>query len=353
MGSSDNDAPTSNPNSIQKKADEGLDKQAHAVQAIQKVSKPKYEMQWRDMFHRLKLYKETKGDTLVPQNYEEDPPLGKWVNTQRRQYKLHASGRHSLITPERIELLNEEGFVWDASAISRFTKDNLQWQEMYKTLLKYFEENGHCRVPRGYAKNRKLATWVNNQRSQHKRMMEGNASSMSEQKIQQLEKIGFDWARAKKLRTNTNASDELYYGNHHLHANARLVTAHQTNEPVPGGKEAAIGLINNDSTNLSLSQVASSEVIDRSTERTHISLLKHKDYAMKLVEPKPHSSKSAFISGLPTRERQNHDDRHMLQVDGNDSRYVSKEVCLDQSVGVHEDISFLASSLLEMKNQSL
>mmetsp|Transcript_19675 Transcript_19675/g.30250 ORF Transcript_19675/g.30250 Transcript_19675/m.30250 type:complete len:309 (-) Transcript_19675:663-1589(-) len=308
-------------------------------------------MQWRDMFYRLKLYKEVKGDTLVPQNYEEDPPLGKWVNTQRRQYKLHASGRHSLITPERIELLNDEGFVWDASAISRFTKDNLQWQQMYKTLLKYYKENGHCRVPRGYANNRKLATWVNNQRSQHKRMMEGKTSSMNQQKIQQLEEIGFDWAKAKKVKSD-NSPDELYDENHHLQqTNALPVIAHQSNDAGSGQKEASqIAPLSksietdDESTNASISQVASNEGGIISTESTRTRFLQNKDCVAESVEPTPYSSKMVFTSGLPTLESQKYDDTPTSQAAGNVNRIVSKE---------SEDISFLASSLLEMKNHVL
>jgi hypothetical protein len=36
--------------------------------------------QWEDMFAKLEEYWEEYGDYLIPQDYKEDPPLGRWVN---------------------------------------------------------------------------------------------------------------------------------------------------------------------------------------------------------------------------------------------------------------------------------
>ncbi len=36
--------------------------------------------QWEDMFAKLEEYWEEYGDCLIPQDYKEDPPLGRWVN---------------------------------------------------------------------------------------------------------------------------------------------------------------------------------------------------------------------------------------------------------------------------------
>lgn len=53
-----------------------------------------------------------RSDCKVPQHYRENRALGKWVAKQREQYKLLQKGKHSFLTPLRIEKLNEAGFVW-------------------------------------------------------------------------------------------------------------------------------------------------------------------------------------------------------------------------------------------------
>ena len=43
---------------------------------------------WEEMFQRLLAYKNMhNGDTKVPTRYDQDPKLGRWVNTQRRAFK--------------------------------------------------------------------------------------------------------------------------------------------------------------------------------------------------------------------------------------------------------------------------
>lgn len=41
---------------------------------------------------------------------------GKWVAKQREQHKLLTQGRHSFLTPYRLEKLNEAGFAWQVRA---------------------------------------------------------------------------------------------------------------------------------------------------------------------------------------------------------------------------------------------
>mmetsp|Transcript_5678 Transcript_5678/g.7440 ORF Transcript_5678/g.7440 Transcript_5678/m.7440 type:complete len:229 (-) Transcript_5678:8-694(-) len=61
---------------------------------------------WEEMFLKLKNYKQSTGHCLVPQRYWNDPKLGNWVRLQRV--------RKERLSPDRIQKLNEIGFVWDA-----------------------------------------------------------------------------------------------------------------------------------------------------------------------------------------------------------------------------------------------
>ena len=82
----------------------------------------KYNEKWMQRLNELRQYKEQFGDCLVPRNYEAAPGLGSWIHNQRTQYKLFKAGIHSRITPERVELLESVGFVWDAREHSLNTK---------------------------------------------------------------------------------------------------------------------------------------------------------------------------------------------------------------------------------------
>jgi phenylacetate-coenzyme A ligase PaaK-like adenylate-forming protein len=52
----------------------------------------------------LLKYIEEHSNSMIPQVYEDNPALGKWVNRQRTKYKANN------FSPERIEKLNEVGF---------------------------------------------------------------------------------------------------------------------------------------------------------------------------------------------------------------------------------------------------
>jgi hypothetical protein len=61
---------------------------------------------WQGQYEKLVEFKRKNGDCLVPQKYEQDMSLGKWVNMQRH---LHVT---NTLRMDRNELLEEVGFVW-------------------------------------------------------------------------------------------------------------------------------------------------------------------------------------------------------------------------------------------------
>jgi hypothetical protein len=120
---------------------------------------------WMQIYRRLVAYKEKYGDTLVPQNFNKDIKLGRWVGKQRRV----------CIDKDRIELLNKIGFTWNA-------KLDRHWQRMYKRLEAYTKEHGTACVKRTNA-DRTFANWVERQR----RVCRGKI------RVDLLNAIGFEW----------------------------------------------------------------------------------------------------------------------------------------------------------------
>lgn len=68
-----------------------------------------------------------------------------------------------------------------------------RWGFRFQQLKRFHEDHGHCRVPHRYAENVKLAWWVMNQRAEYKRKEMGQRSWLTEDRVQKLDDLGFDW----------------------------------------------------------------------------------------------------------------------------------------------------------------
>ena len=78
--------------------------------------------------------------------------------------------------------------------LSKFTK--LVWLTLHlqEELLAYHKQHGNSHVPTKYKENTALGRWVSTQRSEYNKYRKGSKSSMTQDKITQLEKVGFAWA---------------------------------------------------------------------------------------------------------------------------------------------------------------
>lgn len=145
---------------------------------------------WEEMFERLRRYKETKGNCNVPNRYPEDPQLGFWVSTQRRQYRVLTSGgsTSSALTVQRAQKLMNLGFEWSA-------KDPrmVPWETRFNQLKEFVSKNGHAQVPIGWEENVPLSNWVSKQRQEYKLLQKGKASRLTQERINKLDEIGFVW----------------------------------------------------------------------------------------------------------------------------------------------------------------
>ena len=148
-----------------------------------------YQSKWRVQFRQLCEYKVQFGHCLVPNKYAANPKLGLWVSTQRTTYRLHQEGKPSTMTAERIRALESVGFDWG--------KSSTLWSEQFEQLVEYKVQFGHCLVPQQYAASPKLGKWVSTQRTTYRLQREGKPSTMTEERIRELESIGFDSGTTK------------------------------------------------------------------------------------------------------------------------------------------------------------
>lgn len=144
--------------------------------------KTKRRRHWEAMLGELIEYREKYGDTMVPAEFNLNPRLGTWVDTQRQNYKFHLQGKKSNLTVERIELLERQGMVWDVH--------DLNWETRFQELVQYKHKCGDLNPPQT-DEHLVLWTWVFVQRRMYSLRSAGKPNSMSDKRIEALESIGF------------------------------------------------------------------------------------------------------------------------------------------------------------------
>jgi len=135
------------------------------------------EASWESFFEELVVYKGEHGDCNVPNRYNANRALGSWVGNQRSRR------RQGKLRKERIVRLDEIGFIWDTL--------DATWEEMYAALVKFKNKHRHCNVPYKWKENSTLAQWVATRRSEYRRNV------LAQDKVAQLESIGFEWGNPK------------------------------------------------------------------------------------------------------------------------------------------------------------
>eukprot|EP00550_Attheya_septentrionalis_P011762 CAMPEP_0198304156 /NCGR_PEP_ID=MMETSP1449-20131203/57255_1 /TAXON_ID=420275 /ORGANISM="Attheya septentrionalis, Strain CCMP2084" /LENGTH=780 /DNA_ID=CAMNT_0044006671 /DNA_START=300 /DNA_END=2642 /DNA_ORIENTATION=+ len=155
-----------------------------------KVAKRK-RYSWMERYEQLNIYIAIHGSANVPTQH---PELGTWVKAQRVHYNLlckrnhptknpttttsssssdttsssspsttglkgqQARNRTNPLTPEKIVLLNQVGFIWD--------KQQHSWDTNVAQLVEFRDRHRHLNVPQNYGA---LGRWVQTQRSEYTR----------------------------------------------------------------------------------------------------------------------------------------------------------------------------------------
>ena len=197
----------------------------------------KRDGKWMRMYELAKVYYVHNGDLEIPLKFrtingyefnENGVHLGEWISTQRQAY--YKKG-HSIISPDRIQLLNEIGMIWDT--------DDYSWMRMYKLAKAYYAHHGDLKISskfrtiNGYEFNEngvRLGQWITNQRQTYNKKGHG---IISPDRIQLLNEIGmiFDvydenWMRMYELA-------KVYYEHHgdlEISSRFRTINGYEFNE---------------------------------------------------------------------------------------------------------------------------
>ena len=90
----------------------------------------------------------------------------------------------------RIQKLESIGFQWSPRCSQIKNRETIQWTARFQELKKYKETHGDCNVPQ---KHGSFGRWVDNQRQDYRLLKERKSARMSDDRIQKLESIGFQW----------------------------------------------------------------------------------------------------------------------------------------------------------------
>lgn len=155
---------------------------------IQKLNDLKFSWcnrsSWEKRFDELKSYHSTHGHSRVPINDEQYVELGRFVASQRHQFKLLSKGKKSTLSSDRIHALSSVDFIFDMSHLAEEA-----WAGRYEELMQFFNETGHSTVPIKHD----LWRWCDSQRISYRQTSRGQSSTMTKERIEKLDSLNFLW----------------------------------------------------------------------------------------------------------------------------------------------------------------
>jgi hypothetical protein len=146
-------------------------------------------------FNALKEYKEKHGHCNVAE--KDDRRLYSWCYKVRNTVTRVRDGKYPSLslTEDQVQKLSDIGF--DFSAVNR----DKTFDDRVKELVSFKEEYGHCRVPQKV--NKSLQTWCAKVRKDYD-LHPDERRILNEERIKQLEDIGFEWTNVNPLNKPTS-----------------------------------------------------------------------------------------------------------------------------------------------------
>jgi hypothetical protein len=147
---------------------------------------------WDKMYRKLSDHRRETGNCRI--DLTADYELKYFVRDQRREYLRWRSGLPSILTEDRIDSLERIGFEWVKSSDTTRKSHETRWNEMVEELRLYRKQHGHTKIPQEYEVNPQLGRWVMNQRTFYRMNQLGIYTTLSDDRIAQLEELGFEWS---------------------------------------------------------------------------------------------------------------------------------------------------------------
>ena len=151
------------------------------------------EVDWNTRIQQLEAFGQEMGHMRVDPMYDKGSNLGGWAVEVSQRYKDWQEGREYL-TPDEVDKFNHLGAIGFRFDVFRAKRGARSWEDSFNLLLQYRNDTGNCRVPHHYKADFRLGSWVAVQRKEYKLWRQDKPSRMTQEKIQRLESLGFEWA---------------------------------------------------------------------------------------------------------------------------------------------------------------
>eukprot|EP00956_Cyclotella_meneghiniana_P036683 scaffold129003_cov20-Cyclotella_meneghiniana.AAC.1 len=152
-----------------KKKDTLCEERVNKLNTLNFTWNPHSEL-WDTQYEALLEFKSKYGDCNVPQNFVQDPSLGKWVNRQRKRYN------NGGMEQDKFNKLKKIDFQW--TIFSR-----TEWIERYNELVLYKRKHNHSKGP--VQNSTRLSNWIHDQRSRK--------NELDKKRLKLLNEIRFAW----------------------------------------------------------------------------------------------------------------------------------------------------------------
>jgi hypothetical protein len=188
----------------------------------------KVRVDWEERVLELFQFKARKNHTNVPTKWKTNPELADWFWRQQLQYLRFIQNQPSSLNRRKFEIFLDLGFEFiakDATSQTSHGNDSdilamleataatscgankvrpcessgrfkeAKWLESFAKVVRYKEKHGHCNVPRKWKEDLTLGEWVHFQRRQYRLRQLGKRNHMTNDRVERLNLIGFEWSR--------------------------------------------------------------------------------------------------------------------------------------------------------------
>ncbi len=149
---------------------------------------------WYEKYKLVLMYYREHGDLNISEEYEIETgiKLKSWLYSQKRAYRSRTKpvkGGLRPLTDEQVVLLEMLDIKWEPVSLDD------EWDRKYKLACKYYQEHHNLLIDRYYTTEdgTNLGTWIKNQRTLYKKRLENIDCSLTDERIELLERIGMVW----------------------------------------------------------------------------------------------------------------------------------------------------------------
>ena len=137
------------------------------------------EYDWDTMVKQLQSFRNEHGNCLIQKrNSQGYADLYEWCRLIR--LRQTAAGMKDGLPPDKQRQLDDVGFCWNV----REALWDVKLQEVYS----FVNETGHAHIPFNHTT---LGVWATNQRTQYRQFQNGESSTLTETRIEALDRVGF------------------------------------------------------------------------------------------------------------------------------------------------------------------